>query len=239
MSFVHLHVHTEYSLLDGFSNIHKLVERAHQTGYASPRHHRPRHHVWGDRVLQRRHQAGYQAHHRAGSLPGSPHHQGARPAGGQKVQLTCCCWRRMKPAIRTYSRLPASPSWRASTTTRASTMTSWPEHAEGLICTSGCMSAEMPRLLQHGQIDKADRQMLGWYYDVFGADNFFLELQQHDIPELDTVNKHLLELGQRHNSRFVATNDVHYIDKTGRPPAGYHARHPDWYHPLRSPSACA
>ena len=74
------------------------------------------------------------------------------------------------------------------------------------------MSAEIPRLLQHGQLEQADK-MLGWYYDLFGPDNYFLELQHHAIPELDDVNRQLLELGKRHNSRFVATNDVHYVDK--------------------------
>ena len=69
-----------------------------------------------------------------------------------------------------------------------------------------------PTPLQRGQLDQADK-LLGWYYDLFGPDNFFLELQRHPIPELDTVNKQLLELGHRHNARFVATNDVHYIDK--------------------------
>ena len=54
---------------------------------------------------------------------------------------------------------------------------------------------------------------LDWYYEVFGPDNFFLELQSHNIEELDTINKTLLDLGKHYNSRFVATNDVHYIDK--------------------------
>jgi DNA polymerase-3 subunit alpha len=52
---------------------------------------------------------------------------------------------------------------------------------------------------------------LDWYYDVFGPDNFFLELQEHDIPELTKINKALLELGPRYQARYVATNDVHYI----------------------------
>ena len=86
------------------------------------------------------------------------------------------------------------------------------EHAEGLICTSGCMSAEVPRLISQGDMEGARRQ-LDWYYSVFGAENFFLELQQHDIQELDNINKMLVDLGRRYQARFVATNDVHYINK--------------------------
>ena len=49
--------------------------------------------------------------------------------------------------------------------------------------------------------------------DIFGPDRFFLELQRHDIPELDDVNKSLVELRKRYNARFIATNDVHYIER--------------------------
>ena len=84
-------------------------------------------------------------------------------------------------------------------------------HSEGLIATSGCMAAEIPRAIARGQMAEA-RKKLDWYYDVFGPDNFFLELQEHDIPELDKINKALLELGPRYQARYVATNDVHYIN---------------------------
>jgi DNA polymerase-3 subunit alpha len=84
------------------------------------------------------------------------------------------------------------------------------QHAEGLICTSGCMSAEIPRMIQRESLDEARRQ-LDWYYEVFSPDRFFLELQEHDIAELDKINKMLVDLGKRYQARFVATNDVHYI----------------------------
>jgi DNA polymerase-3 subunit alpha len=84
-------------------------------------------------------------------------------------------------------------------------------HAEGLFCTTGCMSAEIPRLIKDNRIDEAIRK-LDWYYEVFGADHFFLELQLHEIEELEKINRTLLDLGKRYQSRFVATNDVHYIE---------------------------
>ncbi|MCU0489671.1 MAG: DNA polymerase III subunit alpha, partial [Anaerolineales bacterium] len=85
-------------------------------------------------------------------------------------------------------------------------------HSEGLICTSGCMAAEVPRLIQNGNLEGA-RKQLDWYYDTFGADRFFLELQQHDIPELEQINRNLISLGRRYDARFVATNDVHYVNQ--------------------------
>ncbi len=84
-------------------------------------------------------------------------------------------------------------------------------HSEGLIATSGCMAAEIPRAINQGQTEDA-RKKLDWYYEVFGRDNFYLELQQHDIPELENINRALIELGPHYNANFIATNDVHYIN---------------------------
>ncbi len=61
-------------------------------------------------------------------------------------------------------------------------------HSEGIIATSGCMAAEIPRAINQGRHDDA-RKKLDWYYEVFGRDNFFLELQQHEIPELENINQ--------------------------------------------------
>ena len=85
-------------------------------------------------------------------------------------------------------------------------------HSEGLICTSGCMSAEIPRALLNDNPEEAVRRM-NWYYDVFGKDNFFVELQQHNIKEITDLNKKLLEMGARYSANYIATNDVHYINQ--------------------------
>ncbi len=85
-------------------------------------------------------------------------------------------------------------------------------HSEGLICTSGCMSAEIPRALLQDNPEEAVRRM-NWYYDVFGKDNFFVELQQHNIKEITDLNKKLLEMGVRYESNYIATNDVHYVNQ--------------------------
>lgn len=83
------------------------------------------------------------------------------------------------------------------------------EYSEGVICTSGCLAAEAPRLIEQGQIDEAKKQLL-WYREVFG-DRFYLELQEHDIDELNTVNKLLIEWSKELSLPLIATNDVHYI----------------------------
>ena len=86
------------------------------------------------------------------------------------------------------------------------------EHAEGLICTSACLKGEIPSLIMNEQLDKAEDQ-LRWYLDVFGRDNFFLELQLHDMPELLRINKQLIEWSKKYQLKTIATNDVHYVDR--------------------------
>ena len=85
-------------------------------------------------------------------------------------------------------------------------------HSEGIICTSGCMSAEIPRALLNDDPEEAVRRM-NWYYDVFGSDRFFVELQQHNIKEITDLNRKLVEMGARYSAKYIATNDVHYINK--------------------------
>lgn len=83
-------------------------------------------------------------------------------------------------------------------------------HSEGLIALSACLSGELSRALLDNDSDRAERS-LAWYLDVFGKDRYFLELQDHDISELYRVNRGLIDLSKKSNARLVATNDVHYV----------------------------
>lgn len=86
------------------------------------------------------------------------------------------------------------------------------ECREGLIVTTGCLAAEVPRLIEEGKEDKA-YAMLGWYYETFGAENFYLELQNHEIEQLHSLNQWLAEYRRSGHTplKFLATNDVHYV----------------------------
>jgi DNA polymerase-3 subunit alpha len=83
-------------------------------------------------------------------------------------------------------------------------------HAEGLIALSSCGSGEVPRMLRDGRPQRA-REVAVWYRDVFGPDNYFLELQEHDIPELAAVNRGLVEMSREMGIPLVVTNDAHYV----------------------------
>jgi len=210
MSFVHLHVHSEYSLLDGFSNIKKLTQRAAEMGMPA---------------------LALTDH---GTMFGvieffnAAQSAGIKPIVGLETYLAARSMRERDPQEdkkSTHLLLLAENETgyknllQIASAAQLQGFYYYPrtdheflaEHTAGLIATTGCMSAEIPRLIRQDNVEAA-RKRMGWYYDVFGRDNFFVELQQHDIPELQQINRTLRDLGREFGSRFVATNDVHYIE---------------------------
>ena len=85
-------------------------------------------------------------------------------------------------------------------------------HSEGLIAMSGCLASEIPDLIMKDQIAKA-RDAVDFFKQTLGAENFFLELQNHGIPEQAKVNKQLIQFANDFALKLVATNDVHYVEK--------------------------
>ncbi len=212
MSFVHLHVHTVYSLLDGFSNIKKLVKRVKEMDMPA--------------VAITDH----------GTMFGSIDFFNAAQTEGIKPIIGLESYLAPRRMFEKDARLDKYSSHllllaqnqagyqnllKIASAAQVDGFYYHPridheflaDHSEGLIATSGCLSAEIPRALRENDIATA-KQRLDWYYQVFGADNFFLELQDHPIDDLRRVNKLLLELGKVYNAKFVATNDVHYIEKS-------------------------
>ena len=209
MSFAHLHVHTEYSLLDGFSNIKKLVKRARELEMPALA------------ITDHGTMFGVIEFYQAAK------DEGIKPIIGLEAYMAA---RSMKEHDPKEDRKSSHLLLLAENETGYKNLLQiasaaqlegyyyYPridkeflaKHAQGLICTTGCMSAEVPRLIKNGQVEAA-RRSLDWYYEIFGRDNFFFELQQHDVPELEQINRSLLELGPHYQARYVATNDAHYI----------------------------
>ncbi len=89
------------------------------------------------------------------------------------------------------------------------------EHSEGVICLSGCLSAEIPKRIVAGDLVGA-RRKAAWYREVFG-DRFYLELQDHGIPVQSPLNDELVAMGKELNIPWVCTNDSHYTHKEDAP----------------------
>ncbi len=210
MSFAHLHVHTEYSLLDGFSNIKKLVQRVKELEMPAVA------------ITDHGTMFGvidfYNAAHAAGVKPiiGMEAYMAARGMHDRDSKLDRSSYHLLLLAENEtgYKNL-----LKIASAAQLDGFYYYPRidhdflaaHAEGLICTSGCMSAEIPRALLDENPQEAVRRM-DWYYEVFGPERFYVELQHHNIKEITELNRQLVDLGARYSAKYVATNDVHYIN---------------------------
>lgn len=85
-------------------------------------------------------------------------------------------------------------------------------HSKGLIASSGCLKSEIPEWIRKGEIQKS-RDAVDWFKQVFGPENFYLELQNHGIAEQAKVNSHLVPWSKEFGLKLIATNDVHYVEK--------------------------
>lgn len=211
MSFVHLHVHSEYSLLDGFSRIKDLVKHAKNLGMPAV--------ALTDHGVMFGVIDFYEAAKQEGIKPIIGLEAYLAPNGMQSKDVKIDK-RPQHILLLAENQTGYQNLLKIATTSQLKGFYYYPrvdhaylaEHSEGLIVTTGCLSGEIPRLVRDGRIAEANKKM-EWYLDVFGSRNFFVELQRHNIPELETVNKRLVELAKQYNVKLVATNDVHYIRK--------------------------
>jgi len=210
MSFAHLHVHTEYSILDGFSNINSLVQRAKDLDMPAI--------AITDHGTMFGAVDFYHAAKKVGVKPiiGVEGYMAARGMSDRDPQFDK---RSSHLLLLAENQAGYKNLLKIASASQMEGFYYFPRvdhdflaaHSEGIIATSGCMAAEIPRAINQGRLDDAKAKM-DWYYEVFGQENFFLELQSHDIPELEKINQALVEMGPRYNANFIATNDVHYVN---------------------------
>ncbi len=89
------------------------------------------------------------------------------------------------------------------------------QHCEGLIVTSACLGGYIPQLLKHGETEKV-KTAIAWFLEHFGKDRFYLEVQPEDQPEQTTLNNQLYELAKEYNLNLLAAGDCHYINASDR-----------------------
>ncbi len=209
--FVHLHVHTEYSLLDGFSRIPKLVERAAELGMDSL--------AITDHGVMFGVIDFYRACKKAGikpilgmegyiTAPDRP--MSGRDARADRTSHHLLLLAKNQTGYKNLLKIASAAQLEGYYYRPRIDREFLAAHSDGLIATSGCLAAQIPSLIYEGR-DDAARDLIDWYLQIFGKENFYLELQDHDIPQLKTVNNWLLDIGRRDDVQYVATNDVHYV----------------------------
>src|SRR5437764_1663980 len=214
--FAHLHVHTEYSLLDGFSHIKKLVQQTKALGM--------------DHLAITDHGAMYGAIEfykvcKAG---------GINPILGLEAYLTENMHDHSKRFSDDYHHLLLLAKnntgyYNLLKLTTIAHTEGWhlrpridkkalAQYAEGLIVTSSCLSGEIPKMLLKEKVDEAYK-MARWYQEVFGPEHFYLEVQEHAGIFADgqpspqgQLNQLLYRMHKELHIPMVATNDLHYVD---------------------------
>lgn len=206
--FIHLHVHTEFSLLDGLSKIDKLVARAKEMkmdSLAITDHGT----MFG--VMQ-----FYRACKAAEIKPiiGVESYMAKKsrtihdPTEKQPYHLLLLA--KNETGYKNLLKLTSEAQLSGFYSKPRVDKELLSKYHEGLICTSGCLAAEIPRAFDEGRESQAF-DLIGTYQDIFGKENFFLELQQHDIPEINKLNEWLVRYRGKADVPLVATNDVHYV----------------------------
>ena len=209
MAFAHLHVHTEYSLLDGASRVKELIRRTKELGM--------------DSVAITDHGVMYGAVRFYKEAKA----QGIHPVIGCEVYLA--------PGMR-QERAEVDGTRYYHLILLAENETGYRnlvelislaniegyyykpridkellrQYHEGIIALSACVAGEIPQAILRGNNERAEA-LIAEYVEIFGQDNFFLEIQDHGLPEEKTVNRALRELAKKYDIGLVATNDVHYV----------------------------
>ncbi len=211
MSFVHLHVHTEYSLLDGACRLDRLCSVAKERGqnaiaitdhgnlfgavdfYKAAKKHNIKP-IIGCEVYV----AARSRFDKVHGVDSNRHH----------LVLLCENETGYKNLIKLVS-----SAWVDGFYTKPRIDRELLEkHHEGLIALSACLAGEIPKLILNSEYLKAKETAL-WYNNLFGKDHYYLELQNHDIPEQAIVSDALIRLSNETGIPLVATNDVHYVNK--------------------------
>ncbi len=211
MSFVHLHVHSTYSILDGFSQIKPLIARAKELGMPSL--------ALTDHGTMFGTVEFFNSAIEAGIKPIigletylSPRKMTDRDPRRDKRAFHLLLLAENMDGYQNLLKIASASQLEGFYYRPRIDREYLKNHSDGLIVTSGCLSGEIPRALHNNDIGRAEKA-LAWYLDVFGRDRFFLELQSHNIQGLEQTNQRLVDLGNRNNVKFIASNDVHYINK--------------------------
>ncbi|MGC8861708.1 MAG: DNA polymerase III subunit alpha [Armatimonadota bacterium] len=203
MSFTHLHVHSNFSFLDGGSSVESLLDRARELGY--------------DSLALTDHNGLYGAVR----FYDYARRIGIKPIIGVELDLEPC-FSVPNPHLVLLAKSLLGYSNLCRIITRAqlshekgeaaASLEVIQEHKDDLFCLSGCSRGEVPSLVAEGRLDEA-REAAGKYVDIFGRDHFLIELQNHMLPGTALLNSRLSELANELGLRCVATNNVHYARK--------------------------
>ena len=212
--FVHLHVHTEYSLLDGANKCSALAAKTAEMGMNSV--------AITDHGVMFGCVEFYNACNSAGVKPilgcevyVDPNGHTCREGKGQNHLILLA---ENEEGYYNLTKLVSIANTDGFYYKPRIDHDLLARYSKGLICSSACLGGEIPQLIMSGDIEGAERRA-GMYSDIMGKGNFFLEVQSNGIPEQALVNKALVEMSKKLDLPLIATNDAHYLERSD---AGWH-----------------
>ena len=209
MAFTHLHVHTEYSLLDGSSKIKELTARAKELGMDSM--------AITDHGVMYGVIDFYRAAREVGIKPilgcevyVAPGSRFDRESGaGEDRYYHLVLLAENNTGYKNLMKIVSKGFVDGFYYKPRVDLKLLTTYHEGIIALSACLAGEVQKYLARGMYEEAKRSALR-YHEIFGKDHFYLELQDHGMPEQKMVNQGLLRLSQDTGLELVATNDIHY-----------------------------
>jgi len=213
MSFVHLHTHSEYSLLDGANRIPDLVAHVQKLGMDSlaVTDHGNMHAAWTfyehAKAQKIRPILGFEAY-----LAFGPRTAREKPPGAPAPYSHLVLLAKNRTGYRNLIRLTSIGFVEGFYRRPRIDREVLAAHSEGLVCLAACLSGEVALHLRQGRFEEAKRSA-EWFSRTFGPGGFWLEIQQHGIPEERLVTEGMLRLGQELGIGVVATNDAHYLKR--------------------------
>jgi DNA polymerase III subunit alpha len=217
MSFVHLHLHTEYSLLDGASRPEALAQRVAQLGMPACAITDHGNMFGAVEFYNAMKGAGvkpiigcemYVAYNSRFDKAGVEDGQADAGANNHLIVLAA-----NQTGYRNLVKLVSAGFTQGFYYKPRIDKELLKEHAEGLIVLSSCLKGEVSQALAGGNYQKAKDAALA-YKEILGADNFFLEIQDHGIPDQQKIVPLMAQLGREVGLQLVGTNDSHYLDKS-------------------------
>ncbi len=211
MSFVHLHTHSEYSLLDGANRIPDLIARTQELGMDSLAitDHGNLHAAWTfyeqARAAGIRPILGFEAYLAFGSR-----HDRERPTGAPGPYSHLVLLARNRTGYQNLIKLSSIGFLEGFYRRPRIDKEVLSQHSEGIICLAACLSGEVPLWLRQNNYDEA-RRSAEWFARTFGPDGFWLEVQSHGIPDERVVADGMFRLGDDLGIPLVVTNDAHYL----------------------------
>ncbi|MDQ3541020.1 MAG: DNA polymerase III subunit alpha, partial [Chloroflexota bacterium] len=209
--FAHLHLHTEFSLLDGMGRIDEYVSRAQELGI--------HHMAVTDHGVMYAALDWYQAAVAGGIHPiiGMEAYLAEGPiAKRERKSYHLLLLAENQTGYRNLLKLASIASLDGFYYRPRIDMELLQRYHEGIIATSACLGGPVANNLLHHSPDKA-RHYAGSLSEIFGKDRFYIEIQDHGLPEQIQVNKDLIPLARELNLPLVATNDVHYCSEHDAP----------------------